>query len=158
MDTLGIDLGTTNTVVAVDDQVIRLEAGRYMPSVVAYLPNGRVETGSSARSRRSIDSPNTIYSSKRIIGRAWDDVETQEFRDRYPFEMVEVEGRPAFVTRAGTFEPSDIAAVLLSTIFDDLKRIVSGLDLVSPCRRPSGAGSARRRSRRPGRPTSGTPG
>ena len=82
MPLLGIDLGTTNTVVSVDKKICALaDSGRTtLPSVVAFLPNGKRNVGEIARRRRAIDCPNTIYSSKRIIGRRFDDSVTQNFR------------------------------------------------------------------------------
>ena len=61
MPLLGIDLGTTNSVVTVDRQVRNIsDAGRTtLPSVVAFLPNGKVHVGEFARRRRAIDCPNT---------------------------------------------------------------------------------------------------
>ncbi len=72
MKKLGIDLGTTNTVAAMDDRVLGLQedGSATLPSVVAYLPNGRVVTGEAARRRRAIDGRNTIFSSKRMHWRA----------------------------------------------------------------------------------------
>jgi molecular chaperone DnaK len=120
---LGIDLGTTNSVVTVDRQVRHIsDAGRTtLPSVVAFLPNGSVHVGEFARRRRAIDCHNTIYSSKRIIGRRIDEGQTRNFIDRYPFEIVEKpKGWPAFHTRAGDFTPTQIASQILREL---LKRI-----------------------------------
>jgi len=119
MPLLGIDLGTTNTVVSVDRAVRRItESGRAaLPSVVGFLPNGSVSIGEAARRRRAIDSPNTIYSSKRIIGRRFDDSHTRNFIDRYPFEIVEKPGGvPAFRTRAGDFTPTQIATHIFEEV------------------------------------------
>jgi molecular chaperone DnaK len=118
MPLLGIDLGTTNTVVTVDRQLGNIsDSGRTtLPSVVAFLPNGTTSVGELARRRRSIDCPNTIYSSKRIIGRRFDDGQTRNFIERYPFEFVEKRGgAPAFRTRAGDFTPTEIASRILET-------------------------------------------
>jgi len=116
---LGIDLGTTNSVVSLDGRVLPLsDSGRStLPSVVAYLPNGTVAVGDAARRRRAIDSPNTIYSSKRIIGRRFDDGQTRNFIERYPFEIVELpEGWPAFRTRAGDVTPTQVAERVLREV------------------------------------------
>jgi len=142
MEALGIDLGTTNTVAAVGHGVVALEANRLMPSVVAFLPNGKVETGTPARRRRAIDAKNTIYSSKRIIGREWDDPDTQQFLERYPFALTPEAGGPAFVTRAGVKTPIDIAAILLSSIYDQIARIAAGLDVMITV--PAGFGPIQR--------------
>jgi molecular chaperone DnaK len=116
MPLLGIDLGTTNSVVTIDRQVRNIsDSGRTtLPSVVAFLPNGKVHVGEFARRRRAIDCPNTIYSSKRIIGRRFDEGQTRNFIDRYPFDIVEKpKGWPAFHTRAGDFTPTQIATRIL---------------------------------------------
>ena len=109
MRLLGIDLGTTNTVAAVDGVVLPISAedGRVtMPSVVSFPPKGPTQVGVLAKRRRAIDTRNTIFSAKRIIGRGWRDAETQEFMSRYPLELVEAEqDQPAFKTRAGLFMP-----------------------------------------------------
>ena len=119
MPTLGIDLGTTNTVTAIGDQLVHIgENGTtLLPSVVAFLPNGRTRVGETARRRRVIDSANTIFSSKRILGRNFRDCETLDFRERYRFEISEGEsGEPLFETRAGTFSPTDIASMVLAEV------------------------------------------
>jgi molecular chaperone DnaK len=119
MPLLGIDLGTTNSVVTIDRTVRRItESGRaVLPSVVAFLPNGNVSVGEVARRRRAIDCPNTIYSSKRIIGRRFGDSYTRNFIDRYPFEIVEARGgAPAFRTRTGDFTPTQIATRIIEDV------------------------------------------
>lgn len=124
MPLLGIDLGTTNTVVTVDRQVRNLtDSGRTtLPSVVAFLPNGEVCVGEVARRRRAIDSPNVIYSSKRIIGRRFDDGHTRNFIDRYPFDIVEKPpGWPAFRTRTADFTPTQIATRILQEVLERIE-------------------------------------
>lgn len=121
MPLLGVDLGTTNSVVTVDRQVRKItDSGRTtLPSVIAFLPNGNVSVGEVARRRRAIDCPNTVYSSKRIIGRRFDDGQTRNFIDRYPFDIVEKPaGWPAFHTRAGDFTPTQIATRILEEVLE----------------------------------------
>jgi molecular chaperone DnaK (HSP70) len=72
---VGIDLGTTNTVVAAvrEGRAVTLpdENGRRLiPSVVSFHPNGSVIVGEGAKERRLIDPQNTVYSVKRLIGRS----------------------------------------------------------------------------------------
>lgn len=125
MQTLGIDLGTSNTVAAIENHVFEIsDDGRTtLPSVVAFLPTGCVRVGATARRRRAIDGENTIYSAKRIIGRDWDEDETTSFRERYPFHLVEdAGGTPLFVTRAGRHSASQIAGLVLMEV---LKRVRS---------------------------------
>ena len=103
MKRVGIDLGTTNTVVAVDAKVIRLpsEAGTILPSVVVFPPTGSTLVGKLARRRRPIDPKNTVYSSKRLIGRRWDSEDCRRFAERYPMELVQgKDGAPALRTRS----------------------------------------------------------
>ena len=121
MHRIGIDLGTTNTVaarggracpVAEDDRVT-------LPSVVAFLPNGRLQVGELARRRRAIDGSNTVFSSKRIIGRRFDSHETRNFRDRYPLQLEEIDGGwPAFRTRAGLITPGEVAMHVLDELIN----------------------------------------
>ena len=74
---IGIDLGTTNTVVAavVDGVAVTLEdehQRRLIPSVVSFHPSGNVLVGEAARERRLIDPENTIFSIKPLLGRPFD--------------------------------------------------------------------------------------
>src|SRR5476649_1441132 len=90
---IGIDLGTTNSVVAImegkEPKVIaNEEGGRLTPSVVAWDDKGEVLVGQIAR-RQAITNPeNTVYSAKRFMGRRFDDPITQEEGKRVPFKMV----------------------------------------------------------------------
>jgi molecular chaperone DnaK len=91
---IGIDLGTTNTVVAavVDGVAITLEdeqGRRLLPSVVSFHPSGTVLVGDSARERRLIDPENTIFSVKPLIGRPFDSDEVKAGRGRFPFQFTE---------------------------------------------------------------------
>ncbi|MDB4943022.1 MAG: Chaperone protein DnaK, partial [Labilithrix sp.] len=91
---IGIDLGTTNTVVAavVDGVAITLEDEahrRLLPSCVSFHPSGTVLVGDSARDRRLIDPENTIFSVKPLIGRAFDSEEVKAARGRFPFQFTE---------------------------------------------------------------------
>jgi len=103
---IGIDLGTTNTVVAVvkDGQASAIpdEQGNVlMPSVVSFHPSGNVLVGRAAKERRLVDSINTIYSVKRLIGRSWDSEEVRRARSRFPFQMKEGPGQAALVVARG---------------------------------------------------------
>ncbi len=123
MELLGIDFGTTNTVAALALGAIpvRSEQGStILPSVVAYTPTGTTLVGTAARRRRAIDSKNTIFSAKRLIGRGWRSAEAAEFRNRYPFDLVETtDGMPAFRTRAGDVTPVDVASTVIAKLLAD---------------------------------------
>lgn len=91
---IGIDLGTTNTVVAavVDGVALTLEdeqQRRLLPSVVSFHPSGNVLVGEAARERRLIDPENTIFSIKPLLGRAFDSEAVRLAVGRFPFRFVE---------------------------------------------------------------------
>ena len=91
---IGIDLGTTNTVVAAvaDGVAVTLEdeqQRRLLPSVVSFHPSGTVLVGDAARERRLIDPENTIFSVKPLIGRPFDSDEVKAARGRFPFQFAE---------------------------------------------------------------------
>src|SRR5688572_31180611 len=89
---IGIDLGTTNSVVAVmeggEPTVIpSAEGGRIVPSVVAFTKGGERLVGQVAK-RQAITNPeNTIYSIKRFMGRRWDDPEVQRSTQFVPYKV-----------------------------------------------------------------------
>nr|PZN89628.1 MAG: molecular chaperone DnaK [bacterium] len=116
---IGIDLGTTNSVVAVmeggDPVVIpNAEGGRTTPSVVAFTKDGERLVGQVAR-RQAITNPkNTVFSIKRFMGRKYDEVE--EERNRVPYEVRrDAEGRvQVHLPNAGkSYTPPEISAMIL---------------------------------------------
>ncbi|MFT3927420.1 MAG: Hsp70 family protein [Myxococcales bacterium] len=116
---LGIDLGTTNSVAARSAQVLPLVDGEarstLMPSVVGLLPGGGAIVGAEARQRRAIDPRNTIYASKRLMGENWTSYATRQFREQYPHELVQSpEGGVQFETRAGRIRPVEVASLIVS--------------------------------------------
>ncbi|HEY4159146.1 MAG TPA: Hsp70 family protein, partial [Polyangiaceae bacterium] len=116
---IGIDLGTTNTVVSIvrDGQASALadEAGHTLiPSVVSFHPNGNVLVGRAAKERRIVDASSTVYSIKRLIGRSWESEEVRRARSRFPFEMREGPGQAALVVARGeTYTLPEISAFVL---------------------------------------------
>jgi molecular chaperone DnaK len=116
---VGIDLGTTNTVVAVvrggKAIVLADETGaRLLPSVVSFHPSGEVLVGRPARERRLIDARNTIYSVKRLIGRSWQSEEVSRARHRFPFELREGPTHgPLVVARGESYTLPEISALVL---------------------------------------------
>ena len=113
--TIGIDLGTTNTVVARNFETLRIEGGSsVMPSAVAFPPSGATLIGKAARRRRAMDPTNTILSAKRIIGARWRSSYTTQFRDHYPYDLVEgPDGWAVFNTRAGLVCPVEVSSTVI---------------------------------------------
>lgn len=116
---IGIDLGTTNTVVAavVDGVAVTLEderKRRLLPSIVAFHPSGEVIVGDAARERLFNDPENTIYSVKRLIGRSAESEEAKRAALRSPFKLTNGANRELVVsTRGGTFSIPEISAFVL---------------------------------------------
>ena len=120
MATIGIDLGTTNSVVCVMDgdqpKVITNEdGGRTTPSVVAFEDNGNVLVGQQAR-RQAITNPtNTVFSVKRFVGLRMD--EAKDEAERMPYEVKEGKGGGVSIAVGGKdFAPPEIAARILSKL------------------------------------------
>jgi molecular chaperone DnaK len=116
---VGIDLGTTNTVVAavrdgVAGTVVDAEGFRLIPSVVSFHPSGSVIVGRAALDRRLNDAASTIYSVKRLIGRAWGSEQVEQARSKLPFELREGPGGGTVVTvRGETYSLPEISAFVL---------------------------------------------
>ena len=116
---VGIDLGTTNTVVSAvkDGWPVTLvdEANRrLLPSVVSFHPSGKVLVGHSARDRRIVDATNTIGSVKRLIGRTWNSLEVQRVRKTMAFELVEGDSHEVQVLARGErYTLPEISAFIL---------------------------------------------
>jgi molecular chaperone DnaK len=117
---IGIDLGTTNSVVAImegkEPKVIpNEEGGRLTPSVVAWDDKGEVLVGQIAR-RQAITNPeNTVYSAKRFIGRRFEEV-TEESK-RVPFKVTRgPHGEAAFEVRGKPMTPPEVSAKVLGKL------------------------------------------
>ncbi|GAB2835703.1 molecular chaperone DnaK [Comamonas piscis] len=99
---IGIDLGTTNSCVAVmEGNTTRViensEGARTTPSIVAYQEDGEILVGASAK-RQAVTNPrNTIYAAKRLIGRKFDEKEVQKDIDLMPFQIVKADNGDAWV-------------------------------------------------------------
>ncbi|MEW6510365.1 MAG: molecular chaperone DnaK [Bacteroidota bacterium] len=114
---IGIDLGTTNSVVAVmegkDPVVIaNAEGGRTTPSVVAFAKNGERLVGQSAKRQAVTNSQNTVFSIKRFMGRFFDEV-TEEMK-LVPYSVVHGDNNTARVDVGGrVYSPPEISAMIL---------------------------------------------
>jgi molecular chaperone DnaK len=116
---VGIDLGTTNTVVAavregVAGTIADADGFRLIPSIVSFLPNRSVAVGRPAIDRRLIDAKNTVYSVKRLIGRAWGSPAVEQARGKLPFDLREgPNGATVLVARGETYALPEISAFVL---------------------------------------------
>jgi len=117
-DIIGIDLGTTNSCVAVmEGKNVRViensEGSRTTPSVVAFTEDGRI-VGTPAK-RQAVQNPeNTIFAAKRLIGRRYDDPLIQKEKEMVPYKIVSGKGGDAWIEVKGTkYSPSQIGAFVL---------------------------------------------
>ncbi len=117
---IGIDLGTTNSAVAVVEGgqptvITSEEGGRTTPSVVAFTDDGERLAGAIAK-RQAVTNPmGTVYSIKRFVGRRMDEV-PEEIR-LVPYEVVEGNDRTAAVVAKGkTYTPPEISAIILQKL------------------------------------------
>jgi len=117
---VGIDLGTSNSVVACVDEldIVRVladvEGDTIHPSVVSFHPSGGVDVGYNGKQRQIIDPKNTIYSAKRMIGQPFSSHAVRETALRVPFQIKEGPNElPLVVTRAGEFAIPEISALVL---------------------------------------------
>jgi molecular chaperone DnaK len=124
---IGVDLGTTNSVVAVmeggEPTVIpSAEGGRTVPSVVAFTKSGERLVGQVAK-RQAITNPtNTIYSIKRFMGRRWDDPEVQRSKQLVPFKVekdTKSDGIRVVTADGRNYTPPEISAMILQKLKTD---------------------------------------
>jgi molecular chaperone DnaK len=116
---IGIDLGTTNSCVAIMDggtgKVIEnLEGARTTPSMVAFLDSGERIVGQPAKRQAVTNHANTLFAIKRLIGRKFDDPMTKRDVDLVPYKIVPSSTGDAWVNVRGTdYSPSQISAFIL---------------------------------------------
>src|SRR5208283_6032847 len=112
---VGIDLGITNSAVAAvrdgSATVLADEDGmRLLPSVVQYFADGRIEIGHEARRNQAIDPFNTLFSVKRLMGRALADLPEPQ---RRAYRLLTADGMVKVQTIAGTRSPVEVSAEIL---------------------------------------------
>ncbi len=116
---IGIDLGTTNSCVAVMDgakpKVIEnSEGARTTPSMVAFTEDGEKLVGQPAKRQAVTNPENTLFAIKRLIGRTFDDPATKKDIKMVPFNIVKAEAGAAWVEAHGKkYSPSEISAFIL---------------------------------------------
>lgn len=115
---VGIDLGTTNSLVATVrssiPEVLNDEEGHsLLPSVVRYLPNGHANIGFKAQAHQTTDPKNTIVSVKRFMGRGLKDI---AYAENLPYDFVDAPGMVQLKTVAGVKSPVEVSAQILATL------------------------------------------
>ncbi|MGX5662014.1 molecular chaperone DnaK [Diaphorobacter nitroreducens] len=116
---IGIDLGTTNSCVAImegnNTRVIEnSEGARTTPSIIAYQEDGEILVGASAKRQAVTNPKNTIYAAKRLIGRKFDEKEVQKDIDLMPFTISRADNGDAWVeVRGQKLAPPQISAEVL---------------------------------------------
>src|SRR3984957_18990826 len=116
---IGIDLGTTNSCVAIleggEPKVLTNEEGaRTTPSVVAFTKDGEKLVGQIAKRQAVTNPENTLYSSKRFIGRKFGEI--QDEIKRVPYKVKELKGECAFEIRGKDYSPQEIGALILQKL------------------------------------------
>src|SRR5262245_14244252 len=118
---IGIDLGTTNSCVAVmegkNPRVIENAEGmRTTPSMVAFTDDGEIIVGLPAKRQAVTNPENTFFAIKRLIGRRWDDPMVEKDKKLVPYKIVKAGNGDAWVESHGKqYSPSQISAFLLQT-------------------------------------------
>ncbi|MES2211252.1 MAG: molecular chaperone DnaK [Chloroflexota bacterium] len=124
---IGIDLGTTNSVVAVMEGgeptvIASAEGGRTIPSVVAFTKTGERLVGQLAK-RQSVTNPeNTVYSIKRFMGRRWDDPEVKRSKELVPYTVekdAKTDGIRVKLADGNAYSPPELSAMILQKLKAD---------------------------------------
>src|ERR1700751_2807379 len=131
---LGIDLGTTNSCMAVMEgggPVVNenSEGGRTTPSIVAFTKSGERLVGQAAKRQAGTNAKNTIFSIKRFMGRKFDEVQTET--RRVPYKMIKAANGDAHVevevgSEKKTFSPPEISAMILAKLKADAEAKLGG--------------------------------
>jgi len=122
---IGIDLGTTNSVVAVMEGgeptvISSAEGERLVPSVVAVSKNHERMIGRVARNQAVVNPENTVFSIKRFMGRKFNDPEVQRALSRVPYKVSEAPNGDIRVNLDGRdYSPPEISAMILGKLKAD---------------------------------------
>src|SRR5579864_5109441 len=125
---VGIDLGTTNSVIAatVDGQptvIPNAEGSRTTPSVVAFTPQGERLVGQIARRQAILNPKGTIYSAKRFIGRKFDEVESEIHAVSYDV-VPGPDGTARFSVSERLYAPEEISALVMRKLAEDAAKFL----------------------------------
>ncbi len=121
---LGIDLGTTNSCMAVVEggqpKVLEnAEGARTTPSIVAISKNNERLIGQLAKRQAAVNPENTLFSVKRLIGRRWDDAEVQRDKDWLPYKIVQKGDGVRVIMSGKEYSPEEVSAMVLQKLKTD---------------------------------------
>lgn len=121
---IGIDLGTTNSAVAVYENgeakiIANKEGKNTTPSVVAFTDKGEVLVGEAAKRQMVTNPEKTVYSIKRIMGLMIDEEKAKEAKDRLPYHIIDKNGACAIEIDGKTYTPQEISAKILMKLKED---------------------------------------
>ena len=124
---IGIDLGTTNSCVAVIENsqpkvIENAEGARTTPSIIAYMEDGEILVGAPAKRQAVTNPKNTLYAVKRLIGRKFEDKEVQKDIGIMPFEIVKHKNGVAVKMGDKEYTPEEVSAMILSKIKADAEK------------------------------------
>ena len=125
---VGIDLGTTNSLVATVRSAVATvlpdAQGRpLLPSIVRYLPSGKVAVGYAAQAHQAVDPKNTIVSVKRFMGRGVKDIDHLQ---NAPYDFVDAPGMLQMRTAAGVKSPVEVSAEILKVLRERAESSLGG--------------------------------
>ncbi len=128
---IGIDLGTTNSAVAVyengEAKIIANKEGRNTtPSVVAFTDKGEVLVGETAKRQMVTNPENTVYSVKRIMGLMCNESKAAEAKERLPYHVTDKNGACAIEIDGKTYTPQEISAKILMKLKEDAEGYMGG--------------------------------
>ena len=121
---IGIDLGTTNSCVAVMQNgspivIPNKEGARTTPSIVAFTDSGERLVGHAAKRQAVVNPSNTLYAIKRLIGRSYNTPEVKQTQNLVPFKIVNAPNNDAWVeTKEKTLSPPEVSAIVLQYMKD----------------------------------------
>ncbi|MDO8668095.1 MAG: molecular chaperone DnaK [bacterium] len=121
---LGIDLGTTNSAMAIIEGgqpkiIENVEGARTTPSIVAITKNGERLVGMSAKRQGVTNPENTIFSIKRLIGRSFEDEEVQRDLKAMPYKIIKANGGVKVLISGKEYTPQEVSAMILSKLKAD---------------------------------------
>jgi len=121
---IGIDLGTTNSAVAVYENgeakiIANKEGKNTTPSVVAFTDKGEILVGEAAKRQMVTNPEKTVYSIKRIMGLMCDEDKAREAKERLPYHVIEKSGACAIEIDGKTYTPQEISAKILMKLKED---------------------------------------